>query len=105
MKIHELKLDTFYFDEVKNGLKKFEIRKNDRDFRIGDLLSLSRFENGKYLKTRSGLYTNKANASEEAPLNEADTILMTISYITDYEQKDGYVVMGIEPYEQVDFND
>lgn len=105
MKIHELKLDTFYFDDVKSGLKTFEIRKNDRDFQIGDLLSLSRFEDGKYLKTRSGLYTNKENASEEAPLNEADTILMVVNYITNYEQKDGYVVMGIEPYAQVEFND
>lgn len=40
MKIHELKLDTFYFDDVKSGLKTFEIRKNDRDYQVGDLLSL-----------------------------------------------------------------
>ncbi|MDV8928436.1 DUF3850 domain-containing protein [Leuconostoc mesenteroides] len=27
MKIHELKLDTEYFDDVRSGLKTFEIRK------------------------------------------------------------------------------
>lgn len=105
MKIHELKLDTFYFDDVKSGLKTFEIRKNDRDFKVGDVLSLSRFEDGKYLKTKSGFYSNKENSLKVVPLNEADTILMVVNYITDYEQKDGYVVMGIEPYAQVTVND
>ncbi|NLT85663.1 MAG: DUF3850 domain-containing protein [Leuconostoc sp.] len=105
MKIHELKLDTFYFDDVKSGVKTFEIRKNDRDYQIGDLLSLSRFEDGKYLKTKSGFYSNKESSLKVVPLNEADTILMVVNYITDYEQKDGYVVMGIEPYAQVTVND
>ncbi|WP_337090011.1 DUF3850 domain-containing protein [Leuconostoc pseudomesenteroides] len=105
MKIHELKLDTEYFDDVKSGLKTFEIRKNDRDYQVGDLISLSRFEDGKYLKTKSGLYANKENGLKAVPLNEADTILMVVNYITDYEQKDGYVVMGIEPYAQLTVND
>ncbi|WP_349535176.1 DUF3850 domain-containing protein [Leuconostoc citreum] len=105
MKIHELKLDRFYFDDVKSGLKTFEIRKNDRDFQVGDLLSLSRFEDGKYLKMGNGLYTNKENGLKVVPLNEADTILMEVTYITDYEQKEGYVVMGIEPYAQGTVND
>ncbi|MFH7619636.1 DUF3850 domain-containing protein [Leuconostoc mesenteroides] len=105
MKIHELKLDTEYFDDVNSGLKTFEIRKNDRDYQVGDLLSLSRFENGKYWKTRAGFYINKENGREIVSLNEAETILMTVTYITDYEQKDGYVVMGIEPYARVTVND
>ncbi|WP_273711461.1 DUF3850 domain-containing protein [Leuconostoc mesenteroides] len=105
MKIHELKLDTEYFDDVKSGLKTFEIRKNDRDYQAGDLLSLSRFEDGEYLKTKSGFYSNKESSLKAVPLNEADTILMVVNYITDYEQKDGYVVMGIEPYAQVTVND
>ncbi|AYF99887.1 DUF3850 domain-containing protein [Lactococcus allomyrinae] len=42
MKIHELKLDIKYFDDVKNGIKNFEIRKNDRDFQVGDILELKK---------------------------------------------------------------
>lgn len=49
MKIHELKLDVKYFDEVKDGNKNFEIRKNDRDFNVGDILKLKAFMPG--LKT------------------------------------------------------
>ncbi|WP_212746597.1 DUF3850 domain-containing protein [Lactococcus raffinolactis] len=40
MKIHELKLDTEFFDDVKLGKKNFEIRKNDRNFEVGDTLHL-----------------------------------------------------------------
>ena len=40
MKVRELKLNTEYYDDVKKGLKTFEVRKNDRDFKVGDILSL-----------------------------------------------------------------
>lgn len=42
MKTHELKLDIKYFDDVKSGKKNFEIRKNDRDFQVGDILELKK---------------------------------------------------------------
>ncbi len=48
MKTHELKLDINYFEDVKSGLKNFEIRKNDRDFQVGDILELKIFDGGKY---------------------------------------------------------
>ena len=41
MKNHQLKTDPYVFDSVWNNNKNFEIRKNDRDFRCGDLLILS----------------------------------------------------------------
>lgn len=36
--VHELKIAPEYFKDVRTGLKKFEIRKNDRDFKVGDRL-------------------------------------------------------------------
>jgi hypothetical protein len=39
-KIHYLKTWPHYFKEVVDGIKTFEIRKNDRDFRIGDVIIL-----------------------------------------------------------------
>ncbi|MCT3132946.1 DUF3850 domain-containing protein [Lactococcus lactis] len=45
MKTHELKLDIKYFDDVKSGKKNFEIRKNDRDFQVGDILELKAWDN------------------------------------------------------------
>lgn len=40
MKIHELKILPQYFDEIKRGDKTFELRKNDRDYKKGDILLL-----------------------------------------------------------------
>jgi len=95
MKIHELKLNTDYFSAVEAGRKRFEIRKNDRDYQVGDLLALSSFENGSYQRWAS---TMNHIGNDTVGIHEADTILMTVTYITDYEQKDGYVVMSIIPY-------
>ena len=92
MKVHELKLDDVYFDDVKYGIKRFEIRKNDRDFQEGDLLALSRYKDGEYI--RKVMF----NGQQITDIHDAETILMSVDYITDYEQKDGYVVMGISPF-------
>lgn len=37
---HELKTWTAFYHDVAAGIKKFELRKNDRDFKVGDLLIL-----------------------------------------------------------------
>lgn len=38
--IHELKIWPEHFDAVAKDKKKFEVRKNDRDFKVGDTLIL-----------------------------------------------------------------
>lgn len=40
MTIHELKTWPDFFRDVADGRKKFEIRKDDRDYKVGDLLRL-----------------------------------------------------------------
>lgn len=45
---HHLKTETEYYQAVEKGLKKFELRKNDRDFQIGDMLYLEETVNGTY---------------------------------------------------------
>lgn len=44
---HELKTVNPFFDDVYTGKKDFEIRKNDRNFKVGDRLKLVEFEKGK----------------------------------------------------------
>ena len=44
MKTHELKSWSKYFEPVFNNTKLFEIRKNDRDFKIGDRLMLNEYD-------------------------------------------------------------
>lgn len=43
MKLHKLKLKQPYFDDVFYGRKDFEVRKNDRNFKIGDKVKLIEF--------------------------------------------------------------
>ncbi len=74
---HGLKIDQEYFKAVKDGRKKFEIRKNDRDYNVGDILVLLEYD--KYYEAFTG-----------------EKITVEITYMTGFAQQDGYVVLGIE---------
>lgn len=41
---HYLKTWQPYFDKVATGIKKFEVRKNDRDFKVGDNVILQEYD-------------------------------------------------------------
>ncbi len=43
---HKLKLAKMFFEDVRLGRKSFELRKNDRDYQIGDILELREMDNG-----------------------------------------------------------
>lgn len=46
--IHGLKIRPKYFDAVRSGEKTFELRRNDRDFRVGDYLALNEWDGESY---------------------------------------------------------
>ncbi|ARO06830.1 DUF3850 domain-containing protein [Lactiplantibacillus plantarum] len=75
-KVHELKIQSKYFKAVLMGVKTFEIRKNDRGFKLDDMLILEEW------LPDTKVYTGKKLARK-------------VTYITDYQQKPGYVVMAI----------
>ena len=43
---HKLKLAKMFFNDMQTGRKSFELRKNDRDYQIGDILELREMDNG-----------------------------------------------------------
>lgn len=53
---HDLKCWAPYFDAIVRGTKPFEWRKNDRDYRVGDVLCLRRFDNLSQRHTGSVAY-------------------------------------------------
>ena len=53
-KTHELKLANMFFDDVASGRKPFELRKNDRDYEVGDSTILYDYLDGQ----KTGRYIN-----------------------------------------------
>ena len=79
MKIHELKILPEYYDAVRCGDKRFEIRKNDRDFHSGDILRLKEWDGEKYTG------------------EELDAIVRYVLYgIDEYGLAEGYCIMSID---------
>jgi len=51
--LHELKIKKEYFEEVKEEIKTFELRKDDRNYKTNDLLILDEIdEEGRYTGRR-----------------------------------------------------
>ena len=46
MKTHLLKLADKYWEAVRSGAKTFEVRYNDRDFEVGDIVRFRRVDSG-----------------------------------------------------------
>lgn len=87
---HELKILSEFFEAVTSGRKQFEIRKNDRDYKVGDQLVLREID-----------YVHNENISDEL-FYTGDSYKAEITYITDYAQKGGYIVLGIRGAEEAE---
>lgn len=89
MQIHELKISPKYFDDVKSGNKRFEIRKDDRDYKVGDLITLKEYENGQYT----------GREIKNIPIRY---ILRNVTF--EYGLMDGFCILGLQE-EMEDKND
>ena len=76
MNYHELKTWDEFWDDLVSGAKTFEIRKDDRNFKVGDVLIQKKLN--PRTKTFSG-----------------DILNFYITYKTTFKQKKGYCVLGI----------
>ena len=62
-RVHELKTWPSFFEAVLNGTKRHEIRRNDRDFAVGDVLHLREWQFRLIEKTPAkdtGWYTGRS---------------------------------------------
>lgn len=74
-----LKILPEFFQAQAEGKKNFEIRKNDRDYKVGSVLSLREFDGTKYT---------------------GRIVKVVVTFITNYAQRDGYVVLGTRPFDK-----
>lgn len=81
VKVHELKIAPEYFRAVKEGKKTFEIRKNDRNFKVGEYIDLREYSGDKG-------YTGNRLCLKIVYMIESDWFPQGL--------KDGYCVLGIE---------
>ncbi len=81
--IHELKTWPTYFQATLDGVKTFELRKDDRGFAVGDILHLREYN----METHS--YTGRE-------------FWVRVRYIAQHGEwlTPGYVCMSIEPIER-----
>lgn len=79
MTIHELKILPEYYDAVRCGDKRFEIRKNDRDYHTGDILRLKEWDGQRYTG------------------EELEVLVRYVYYgIDEYGLAEGYCVLSID---------
>lgn len=79
--IHFIKTLPEYYAAVVDGTKTFELRKNDRDYKVGDALVLQEFH-------RETGYTG-------------EMITVAVTFLTNYPAglREGFVAMGIKLFE------
>jgi ASC-1-like (ASCH) protein len=83
--IHDLKLEHEHFKAVKSGIKKFEIRRNDRGYSVGDKLVLHEI-----------VYVGEEmNELEYTRRNITVEVKYMLSGPT-YGLKEGWVIMSME---------
>lgn len=46
-KVHQIRLGASFFDDACSNIKSFELRKNDRDYKVGDILEMMEFADGR----------------------------------------------------------
>lgn len=77
MQVHHLKTWPSFYSEIASGIKTFEIRNNDRNYQVGDRLVLNEWN------PETKQYTDRA-------------VVRDITYITDWQQQSGNVVIGLK---------
>jgi len=93
MTTHKLYLREEFYDAVVNGIKTFEIRKADRDYKVGDTLVMTLERN-----TGKVAYATGKPIYEPVGICKVEAV---ITYILTHDMfpqgvPEGYVVMAIE---------
>lgn len=96
--LHNLKLQRKYADRIIDGQKTFEVRLNDRDYQVGDIIIFTTLENDKPDETVNHKINNKEYEITYVHANygmDDDYRQLPDGEIS--EECYGYVVLGIKP--------
>lgn len=88
-KVHRLKLNIEFCDDVLSGEKNFEIRNNDRGYQTGDLI--------RFIPTDGRYYVDINGNEKQHAQHEISNHTYRIKYIlSGWGLKNGYVALAIE---------
>lgn len=84
-RVHYIRLAATYYNDVATGKKPFELRKNDRDYKVGDILEMNEFKDGR---------------------NTGRVIRCRVSYMLEGYTglTDGYCILGIKVLQAQGYN-
>lgn len=79
--VHQIRIATTYFEDAESGKKPFELRKNDRNYKEGDILEMMEFKDGR---------------------NTGRVIRKLVTYLLENYTglQEGYCIMGTKDIEQ-----
>jgi len=102
MTVHELKTWPKYFEPVCSGLKRFELRRNDRNYQVGDQLLLKEwkptitYDDGKGGQTVCSHYTGREALVEvDYIMKSQDADFVALGYENKSPIAEEYVIMSI----------
>lgn len=85
MKLHELKIEHKYLIEVYMGRKTFELRKNDRDYEVGDLI--------RFIDIKQGI---KGDCDVYIDEDTLYRITYVLKDVPEYGLDNDYCILGIK---------
>lgn len=90
MTLHILKIKTEYFDEIVIGRKTFELRKNDRNYQVGDLIHFVETNGKEFYGYYYGI---------ERQHNRVYQITYVLKDVQEYGLDKDYCILGIKKLE------
>ena len=88
MKLHELKILHKYLVDVDLGKKTFELRKNDRDYQVGDLI--------RFIDIREDDSTSKKRIEPNIDENTLYRITYVLKDVEKYGLDKDYCILAIK---------
>lgn len=92
MTIHNLKLKEEYVVGVMYGEKTFELRKNDRDYKVGDYIHFIQVNGQELIDNRCGILTTKTDIFEDNLFK----ITYILENVPEYGLDEDYCILGIK---------
>lgn len=101
MKLHELKIKHEYLVDVATGKKTFELRKNDRDYQVGDLIRFIELEEeeeklGALEELEKSIKQLSINLKYKISPNDLYRIQYILKDVPQYGLDKDYCILGIK---------